>query len=375
MAYNVLKGAVEGSVDQHGDQEIGGVKVFKNTISASVFYDTDAQSPCATIKDVAINKVAGETKNGLLTWQSAGTVRAHYGLTFDGDTLQAKAIVAERISGNAAKLTAIPPDQFSGKISADSIHIGKGLVNLRNDLQVQCGPGLALDDEGVKVAVASTGGLSIDSGKLAITPSTMPSVTDGGQNLTDGDLLLVADISRATTTQTTLSNFYENYIKMKAPQPNGAPNDVQLKTKTGFGSSPNFSYDTAADVLKVKGRLDASNVQVAGTLHCAGAVVKNIKNINERMYVVQDEDYTIVCDTSKNPVDIMLPPACNHHGRILNFKKVNSDKFNLKSLPITLKVQEGTIDRHAELLVKNNYGLRCLQSDGANWWVVGAHSS
>lgn len=37
MAYNVLKGIVEGSVDQHADQEIGGVKVFKNTVSASVF--------------------------------------------------------------------------------------------------------------------------------------------------------------------------------------------------------------------------------------------------------------------------------------------------------------------------------------------------
>ena len=54
MAYNVLKGVVEGSVDQHGDQEIEGRKVFTNTISASVFYDTDAGAPCATIKDVAI---------------------------------------------------------------------------------------------------------------------------------------------------------------------------------------------------------------------------------------------------------------------------------------------------------------------------------
>mgnify|MGYP001436284888 CR=1 FL=1 len=26
MAYNVLKGAVEGSVDQYGDQEISGIK-------------------------------------------------------------------------------------------------------------------------------------------------------------------------------------------------------------------------------------------------------------------------------------------------------------------------------------------------------------
>ena len=59
MAYNVLKGNVEGSVDQHGDQEINGVKVFKNTVSASVFWDTDSQSPCATMKDVAIKKIKG----------------------------------------------------------------------------------------------------------------------------------------------------------------------------------------------------------------------------------------------------------------------------------------------------------------------------
>ena len=57
MAYNLFKGVVEGSVDQYGDQEIDGVKIFKNTISASVFYDTDAQSPCATIKNVAIEKI------------------------------------------------------------------------------------------------------------------------------------------------------------------------------------------------------------------------------------------------------------------------------------------------------------------------------
>ena len=50
MAYNVVNGIVSGSVDQHADQEISGIKIFKNTISASVFYDTDAQSPCATEK-------------------------------------------------------------------------------------------------------------------------------------------------------------------------------------------------------------------------------------------------------------------------------------------------------------------------------------
>ena len=29
MAYNVLKGVIEGSVDQYADQEIDGIKIFK----------------------------------------------------------------------------------------------------------------------------------------------------------------------------------------------------------------------------------------------------------------------------------------------------------------------------------------------------------
>jgi len=35
MAYNVLKGKVDGSVDQYADQEIDGVKRFKNTLGFS----------------------------------------------------------------------------------------------------------------------------------------------------------------------------------------------------------------------------------------------------------------------------------------------------------------------------------------------------
>ena len=68
MAYNILKGAVQGSVDQYADQEIDGIKVFKNTISASVFYDTDAQSPCATMKDVAITHIEGARSGSVLTY-------------------------------------------------------------------------------------------------------------------------------------------------------------------------------------------------------------------------------------------------------------------------------------------------------------------
>ena len=60
MAYNVLKGKVVGSVDQHGDQEIDGVKIFKNTVSASAFYDIDAKAVCVTARDLPIKSFQKE---------------------------------------------------------------------------------------------------------------------------------------------------------------------------------------------------------------------------------------------------------------------------------------------------------------------------
>ena len=105
MAYNVLKGTVAGSVDQYGDQEIDGIKVFKNTISASVFYDTDAQSPCATLKDVPIQKLSGGTLNAMITYQGEREAKTEYNLTFDGTTLKTKEVRAERLFGSAEGLT------------------------------------------------------------------------------------------------------------------------------------------------------------------------------------------------------------------------------------------------------------------------------
>ena len=135
MAYNVLKGTVEGSVDQHGDQEIEGNKVFTNTISASVFYDTDAQSPCATLKDVAISEIIGTTKNGVLTLNGDNTARAHYNLTYDGNQLTTKHIHAESYSGSGRGLTDLPSNNFTGLISGEHLKLGPGLHVVRGNLQ------------------------------------------------------------------------------------------------------------------------------------------------------------------------------------------------------------------------------------------------
>ena len=76
MAYNVLKGKVDGSVDQYADQEIDGVKRFKNTLSASGFYDTKVESYCATLKDVPLRQLKSRSKYGILTYQGNSSVKA-----------------------------------------------------------------------------------------------------------------------------------------------------------------------------------------------------------------------------------------------------------------------------------------------------------
>ena len=149
MAYNVLKGIVEGSVDQHADQEISGIKVFKNTISASVFYDTDAESPCATIKDLAIKEIVGGSKNSVLSLAEEGKVNANYNLTFDGETLKTKNITADAFVGSGAGLTEIPTNKFKEKISADSIEHSHGIHSVRGTLQVKAHAGLSIEDNAV----------------------------------------------------------------------------------------------------------------------------------------------------------------------------------------------------------------------------------
>ena len=97
MAYNVLKGNVSGSVDQHGNQEINGIKTFINVVSASMFYDTDAQSPCATENNVAIKKLKADTQYGILTYEGDGYAKSHYNLSFDGVTLRThEAIIKDK---------------------------------------------------------------------------------------------------------------------------------------------------------------------------------------------------------------------------------------------------------------------------------------
>ena len=209
MAYNVLKGLVEGSVDQHADQQIGGVKVFKSTISASVFYDTDAQSVCATLKDVAVREIRGGGAGCVLISQGDSIIRAETLLTFNGDELGARNIRARKFIGSAELLTDLPSNQFNTPISASHVAHSQGLHDVHGSLQVKVAEGLSIGDDGIQISLNSSSGLLINNQKLTVDPTISKNIDSDGQNLSDSDLLLVSDISRRGTYNTTLHNLYE----------------------------------------------------------------------------------------------------------------------------------------------------------------------
>jgi hypothetical protein len=376
MAYNVLKGIVEGSVDQYGDQEIGGVKVFKNTISASVFYDTDAQSPCATMKDVAITNIKGGSQNSLLVCDQETGARSYHDLTYDGEQLQAKKIAAGLFEGSASQLSDLPADKFTESIPARFIKSGPGLVGIRDALQVKTGQGLRCDEiEGIELNILKSSALSIKDRKLCIEPSRAEKINSQGQNLSDNDLLIVGDISRGSTNSTTLRNLYDSYIKPKVPRAAGTKGQLQLKGAREFESSEKLTYDSAANLLKVEGKIRTDNLKIDSKLICEGSVHHNIKKINTPVYEIQKEDYTVLCDNAKNKVKVKLPPASNNHGRILIIKKTNSDKQKIASSVIEVSCEEGPIDSSDTCIIKMNYSTRTFQSDGDRWWLIGGRGT
>ena len=375
MAYNVLKGFVEGSVDQHADQEIDGIKVFKNTISASVFYDTDAQSPCATIKDVAITKIKGGSENSILMMGRNQTATAAYNFKHENGTLHCERINTNVIVASGEKLTSIPCDQFMGPISAEYIKHGNGIENIRGSLQVKTGEGIINDEDGISINLSPHSGLQILSNKLSISPADCVKINTEGQTLSGTDMLLVHDTSRNTVVNTSLSNFYNSYINPKVPHAQGTPGSLQYKGKKDFESSDDMLYDSNNKTLKLNGKLSANCVVSKQKIINQGAVYSNISRTDDEVYQVTHEDYTILCDASNNVVTVKLPAAKNHCGRILNIKKTNTDKYKLNSNLVYISCEDGTIDINNRIEIKMNYSSRSLQSDGENWWVIGSKGS
>ena len=375
MAYNVLKGKVEGSVDQYGDQEIKGTKVFKNAISASVFYDTDADSPCATIKDLAVKTINGKTKSGVLTYDSEGVIKTSHNLLFDGECLRTNIVKAKFVVGSAMHMSQIPANKFNEKINASHLNFGRGLHEVRKELQIRAHNGLVVDEDGVGISLSSTSGLSVKSKNLVVDITKTLPINRDGQNISDQDMLLISDISHKQTNNTTVKNFFDNYIKPRVHKPSGGSNEIQFMHQKQFSSSGNLTFSGDTNTLSVNGKIKTNVVNVDSSLKCAGSVYHNISTTTEKLYHVNDNDYTLLCDASNNKIKVSLPPAINHAGRVIIIKKANSDKYKLNSNHVEIVCAEGRIDINDAITVKMNYSSRTLQSDGENWWIIGTKGS
>lgn len=372
MAYNILKGVVEGSVDQHADQEIGGVKIFKNTISASVFFDTDAQSPCATMKDVAIVSIKGGSTNSVLICDKETGARSHHNFTYDGESLRVHTVKASLFEGDASGITKIPPDRFSGLISANFIKHGPGLQNIRGQLQLNIGNGLICDENQVEVSIGINSGLCYKDKKIVIDPAKTKLINSMGQNLADHDVLIVSDASMGTTNGTTLANLYQNYISSRVPHAAGTKTQIQFKGDSEFASSPKLTFDSVSNLFNVEGKVRADTAYVEGALICRGSVTHNITKTTEQTYEVKPNDYTILCNTEKNKITVKVPAATNNTGRVIIIKKADSNRYKITSNNLTIASEDSLIDISDKMHVKMNYSSRTLQSDGENWWLIGS---
>ena len=381
MAYNVLKGTVEGSVDQHGDQEIKGCKTFHDVVSAAGFYNTEVEAAVATLNDIAIKEVIGTRQHSILTKGPTGTLIANRNVRVEGGVLLAKKICCENIEGSAELMSSIPVDRFAGKIDAHHLQLGAGLKEQRAQLRVKGSEGILVNSEGVGINLLPNGGLSFVHKKLVASPQNALSIQASGQNLQDDDLLVVQDVSRGDVRSTTLSNLYDNYINSKIPQAEGPKGALQLNGAPGFNASPDLIYEVPSSTLKINGALSAldatisTNLTCAGDLHCHGAVYKGITTVGVEVYEVNPNDYTILADTTKNKVKIVLPDPADNIGRVIVVKKVNSHKYKINSYVAEIESEAGNIDIFASVTLKMNSASKMLQSDGENWLSIGSTAS
>lgn len=379
MAYNVLKGIVEGSVDQHADQEIEGIKVFKSTISASMFYDTDAGSPCATENNVAITTLTSQTESGIITYHGGKIAKSNHNLTFDGKVLKTDEAHIGVVHGSGAGLRNVPAEHLSGKVSAQSIDFGPGLKDRQGSLSLNLNDGLSCDTKGLSVELFSNGGLDFKNNKLFVNPNNALDVQESGQNISDTDIVLMYDISRANVRSTSFKNLYDGYLSTKVPRPAGSKNSIQFKGNKSFNGSDSLTFEPTQKRLNLKGTLTSLAVKASSVLESNGSLVvngglfKSICTVNDENYIVADVDNTILCNTSNNSVSITLPAANENMGRIITIKKIcdSQDKYKIKnSNTLTIRTTGELIDFTTNIALKANYSIRTLQSDGNKWWII-----
>jgi hypothetical protein len=209
-------------------------------------------------------------------------------------------------------------------------------------------------------------------------------IQEKGQNISDGDLVVLQDMSRGDPRHSTMLNLYEGYIKQKVPHPAGPRNSLQYRGNKEFEGNPHLTFDPRSSTLSLKGDLASLNVDVStrctthGDLEINGALFRAIKTVSASKYNFDPSDNTVLFNTSNNKIVAVLPRAKDCPGRILTIKKICEDehKYKVKAgYTLVIRSQGETIDFKGELSLTSNYSTRTLQSDGNKWWIINRSGS
>jgi hypothetical protein len=235
--------------------------------------------------------------------------------------------VVELLNGNGAVLENIPANKLSGEMPLE-------LLPLRN-----------------------SSGLCILNGELCLEASHIKQLSEHGQTIADGDVLLVYDVSRSEMRKISLDELYKQFLNLRVPHAAGQAGQLQLKGGADFTSTSNMSYDFATNKLKVDSNLEAQQVTITGALKTNIVKVQND-------YTVEAEDYTILVENGKDDIVVTLPRPSNHEGRLLNIKKIKTAK------KVIVKNAAGKIDTKEQIVLSTKNSGVCLQCDATDWWTI-----
>ena len=265
MAYNVVKGEtekkIEGSVSDSGDQTIVGNKTFTNPVSAPSFYDSNLEK---NLEHPALTEITNDNSGCIVVSNGDGTATAFTGLTFNGDCLKASSYF-----GSGVGLTNLQATEIRGKLSLDNLNYGGGLIASNQQLRVNGGKGIKIEEAGISIDNVPNGGLNSSDVGVRVDPMLAPRKRAIGVN----DRFLIADSSQNNTLKSATIKSLSTYIQntLKLTRPHGASSQIQFNDRGLFGSTANlrFEIDTLSTI----------NVALHGELRVGKNTLKGDKAI------------------------------------------------------------------------------------------------
>ncbi len=243
------------------------------------------------------------------------------------------------------------PFNFNGKIVVGDPDYPQGYDLQLNSSYVAFG----IDSSGVYYnqakAALHIGGVGTDAWSDVNTG--VASLTVGFNNIASGTCAI--SLGKATQALADYSFVIGTGLNLGTPLVNNIPNSLLI----GFNSNPIFFADE--NHVSIKTTTPNSTFEVAGSVAFTQTTVTADTTLD-------DSYFAVFADASAAPLTLTLPSADTCPTRIYVIKKID-DSAN--TVTITTATDLETIDGATSISLGTQYDFRMLQSDGANWFIIG----